>query len=458
MKKIVPIFFLVLVGLTRVFAQDVLCTPDIGQFLSESLESCTNLSTGMICYGGGDIQLSSGASDVSAAFKQAGDAVSVSDIETITLTSGSAIIRLPFGTSTDSTNYLIFGNITLQNLITGIPLPLPPSLTITMNTNANVRDLPSTEGLLLTSLKSGSKVSAVGRSEDNQWVRILLPDTPDQAGWVFVELINTSGDLETLNTAVADDPVPNFPSQLPMQVIEFQTTADEACTNPISGGIIVQTPHDDQSTTLDVNGYQLSLTNATAVLQGSADEMRITQFEGFTTIQKDDLAHFVAAGTQIQLSPDDTESILPTAYEIAPVGSLPLDRLTRPIEAAEPLSETDLEQLWIEPLPGNWRAYNPLLSDNCGNMSSSDPTLFSRVTLAIEDDGDTIHLSGQIDRDMFFSKTSPGVYHTDLFGTSLELHVASPIRIESQYENVYSTDPKRCAAIYGFNLEWEGSG
>jgi hypothetical protein len=68
---------------------------------------------------------------------------------------------------------------------------LDSGIQIVANTSINVRNAPSTNGSVVTSLPADSPVIAFGRNEEGTWLQI-------SNGWVFAELITTDGDIQGL--------------------------------------------------------------------------------------------------------------------------------------------------------------------------------------------------------------------------------------------------------------------
>ena len=82
---------------------------------------------------------------------------------------------------------------------TGVITPETPILTVTINAinGVNVRRTPATEDTnIIRLLENGTVLPAVGRTADNQWIQVTLPDAVN--GWIATEFLVPSGDITTL--------------------------------------------------------------------------------------------------------------------------------------------------------------------------------------------------------------------------------------------------------------------
>jgi SH3-like domain-containing protein len=73
------------------------------------------------------------------------------------------------------------------------------SVTVTVNAvnGVNVRRTPTTEnGNVIRLLENGTILPAIARSEDGEWVQVLLPD--GVTGWIAASFVQVNGDLDSL--------------------------------------------------------------------------------------------------------------------------------------------------------------------------------------------------------------------------------------------------------------------
>jgi uncharacterized protein YgiM (DUF1202 family) len=82
---------------------------------------------------------------------------------------------------------------------TGATTPTASILTVTINSvnGVNVRRLPATDDTnIIRLLENGTVLPAVGRSADNQWIQVTLPDAVN--GWIAADFLMPSADITTL--------------------------------------------------------------------------------------------------------------------------------------------------------------------------------------------------------------------------------------------------------------------
>jgi uncharacterized protein YgiM (DUF1202 family) len=82
---------------------------------------------------------------------------------------------------------------------TGVTLPSAPLLTVTINAinGVNVRRAPAADDAnIIRLLENGTVLPATGRSADNQWIQVTLPDSV--SGWIAAEFLVPSADMTTL--------------------------------------------------------------------------------------------------------------------------------------------------------------------------------------------------------------------------------------------------------------------
>jgi uncharacterized protein YraI len=85
--------------------------------------------------------------------------------------------------------------------------PSAPILTVTINAinGVNVRQTSVTEeGNIIRLLENGTVLPASGRTADNEWIQVILPDT--LVGWIATEFLVPSADVTTLPVVGEDLP------------------------------------------------------------------------------------------------------------------------------------------------------------------------------------------------------------------------------------------------------------
>jgi uncharacterized protein YgiM (DUF1202 family) len=76
------------------------------------------------------------------------------------------------------------------------------AIAISDTVGVRARAAPSLEGNVLGILPNGAVVPAVGRSADNAWIQVTLPN--NQLAWVFREVVNVSSNIDTTPVVGAD--------------------------------------------------------------------------------------------------------------------------------------------------------------------------------------------------------------------------------------------------------------
>ena len=102
---------------------------------------------------------------------------------------------------------------------------------------ARIRNTPALNSLVIDVAEPNEVVHAVGRLEDNSWIRIQ-EDQYGRVGWVSTQLLQID-DIDISSLPVDDADSPYFGS---MQAIYFQNGTSPSCNNVISDGLIIQTP------------------------------------------------------------------------------------------------------------------------------------------------------------------------------------------------------------------------
>jgi hypothetical protein len=299
---------------------------------------------------------------------------------------------------------LMFGNVNIDNAVE----PLT-SLPMTAGQNANVRARPTTEGTVLASLTRGSEVIANGRLADGSWIRIQLPDDSQSVGWVFAQLLQTDGDVESLSAVESSAQVFG-----PMQSFYFTSgTGDAACAEAPESGILIQSPGVGQ-VNLVVNGAEVTL-GSTAYFQAQADGfMTVSVVEGSVVVASNGVRQAVPAGTFTRV-PLDANGVVagapefPQPYDASALVALPIRILPDVIAIAPALSVTEVQSAVAAaeglPTSGSWR-YTTGAASNCG--VTYPPPFNTRVS--IEGDGTVIVLGSDTPQPYRYSRTVPGVY------------------------------------------------
>jgi uncharacterized protein YgiM (DUF1202 family) len=110
---------------------------------------------------------------------------------------------------------------------TGAITPETPILTVTINAinGVNVRRAPATDDTnIIRLLENGTVLPAIGRTADNQWIQVTLPDAVN--GWIATEFLVPSGDITTL-PVIDENAAATAPAGAPVSATGIVTSGYE---------------------------------------------------------------------------------------------------------------------------------------------------------------------------------------------------------------------------------------
>ncbi|MFN8371431.1 MAG: SH3 domain-containing protein [Anaerolineae bacterium] len=306
-------------------------------------DHCAALGRNQACYGNLTLQVEP-LNDESLEFDSPGDIISVTRIRNLTLSQlnetvpewGVALMQLqanlPDTLPGQNVTVVLFGETRLE----AVPTPLQLTVTVSAQNDINVRREPSQQAEVLTTLASGSQITASGRSAEGDWLRLALPD--GAIGWAAAFLFSSDADLNTLSVVGTDSPV----SYAPMQAFYFSSGLGSApCVEAPQNGMLIQTPQGASTVTLYINGVTIAL-GSTAFIQGRIPGvMRVQIIEGAAEVTALGETLSVPAGTKALINLDASGNpagapVGPFPYEASDWGTLPLALLPRAIEIAAP--------------------------------------------------------------------------------------------------------------------------
>ena len=94
--------------------------------------------------------------------------------------------------------------------------PTPEGVTVTVLQNMNVRSGPGTNYPIVGAGTAGQSTKVIGRNDDGSWLKIEYPSA-DGSGWVFAELVQVTGNPESVAIAQAPPPPPPTPTPVPTE-------------------------------------------------------------------------------------------------------------------------------------------------------------------------------------------------------------------------------------------------
>lgn len=308
---------------TAVLAQENSTCPALLQAAMTSLQlECEQTDPESICYGNGGLS----ASQHEETFAFPGASLLLTDLETLVSHPmdtaagewGVAVAKLHENQIDAPTTLLIFGDVELTNLATGLATQ---DIVISSSTGANARTAPNTDARILQPLIAGQTLMATGRLDNSSWIRVQLPD--NHVGWVLAELVRPSSD-NTTNELEVVDPTES-PDQVyrPMRAFEFRSGIDDApCGVAPPSGILIQTAEEITSV-FRVNDHSLDITGTVFLQAGDGDELEVNVLEGTTTITQDAVAveageQFTASGGEHRAAPYDYDHLEMLPLELLP--------------------------------------------------------------------------------------------------------------------------------------------
>jgi len=124
------------------------------------------------------------------------------------------------------------------------------AIAISDTAGVRARSAPSLEGDVLGFLPNGAVLPAVGRSADNEWVQITLPD--NQRAWVFRAVVTVSSNIDTMPIVGADGAVAEpAPTPAAEATAPAETGGEPTLTVRSLLGANVRSAPDNESETLD---------------------------------------------------------------------------------------------------------------------------------------------------------------------------------------------------------------
>ena len=314
-------------------AQNLECPQTVLLALARAGTVCREITPNQACMGNGTVE----AALESGTFAVPGDVVPVGALRELHTGGGAEWSVVTLKIQADlidaqqrSITLLLFGEVAITN-----DVPYAPTLPITATGLLYVRTDPRPDADIVTQLGLRDAATAIGRTDDRAWLRIIIPGTGD-FGWVSTAVLAADGDIQTL--PVVDK---NTPYERPFQVFTLRTGAGDApCTGAPESGLLLQTPNTVTPVTLVINGAILRLA-ATAFVQAVPGEaLTVDVLDGQAEILVGDVTRFIPAGARIAIPLDEggqvsgppaaAEPYTLSRLEVLPVNNLPYRFTLRP--------------------------------------------------------------------------------------------------------------------------------
>ncbi|MBN2305223.1 MAG: hypothetical protein JXQ72_12130 [Anaerolineae bacterium] len=325
------------------------CPANVMLALARAGAACQRMERGQACYGSGIIDATFQPGVSGNEFSAAGHNADVAVTRALRLDSSGpepawsvAVLQIQADlaeTEQRSVVLLLFGDAEITNTA-----PYLPTLAITATATPYLRATPEIDGDILGRLTLRQTVTANGRTADNGWLRVLLPETGGP-GWVSADVVTVDGDINTLAVVDAETPFAH-----PFQTFTLRTgTQDAWCDQAPESGLLVQSPNTFDPVTLEINGVTVRLA-ATAFIQAEpGGALAINVLDGEAEIMASDALQFAPAGARVTvpLSADLLPAgppEAPTPYDLTQIRVLPLNNLPYRLSAPPPLSQAEIEE------------------------------------------------------------------------------------------------------------------
>jgi len=322
-------------------AQDNFCRQLIDTALEAADDVCSPTLRNQACYGHDMLEAQPQAGLGAFNFDEVGDIVEVAQIKTLSLSAmdldnqtwGVALMNLQANLPNEDPNQniklLLFGDVAVRNII---DMPNPTDVVLDSDGNANVRRLPDEDSFVIGTLPSNAAVTAHGRSADNAWILVGMPDGETQ-GWIKSTLVSDSQVILPTLSEVE----PAMAEYGPMQAFYVRTGDNStSCQEAPNDGLLIQTPEGVAEVRLWINQVKIRLGSTVFVSAGADGDMTIQTLEGHASVEALGVEYTAMAGTSVsvQLGDDDKPSAPPKPpkpIKQEEVDNLPIDHLQREI-------------------------------------------------------------------------------------------------------------------------------
>lgn len=343
------------------------CAVIVQDALELTQELCSTTERNQACYGNIAIESVPQPDVTDFKFDAPGDIVSVADIQTLNLSAltapdewGVAMLSLqadlPDTIPGQNVTVLLFGGTAIENA----GAPQPATVSVNAGTTINVRSGPGTSNRIVTEMNSGDTLTADGKNEAEDWLRVQLAD--GATGWVSADLVEVEGDISTLSVVDTTTTSEGF-TFAPMQAFYLSSGLGATdCAEVPQDGILIQTPEGVGTVNLLINEVSIELGSTAYVRAHSGGEMTFDLLEGASRVTVGEDSVRVLPGTRASI-PLDAEGRAAGAPELTTIPEDGLNNLEEiagllpeEIEIPTPLTQAELEAASQVTLPeaGTW--------------------------------------------------------------------------------------------------------
>lgn len=344
-------------------AQQDVCPVIVNTAVEAVDAACAPTGRNQACYGNIDVSATPREGVAEFVFAQTGDlepladiaALSLSQLDEVTQRWGVVLMRvqanLPATLPGQNVLVVLFGDLQVENAVTE---PLT-ELIIEATAGANIRRQPATDAEIALAVADGAQIVAVGRTANNNWLRVQLEDGSE--GWTWAaNFVPAEAGADITALPVVEVGVPLL---APMQAFYFQSGIGmPTCASAPPNGLLVQTPEGVRRVQLTINGVEVQL-GSTAFLETRTLDgqlvLSLSLLEGSAQVSAEGARARVPVGTRINipLDADLNASGQPgriEPYDLAQLETLPLALLDREVSLAPALTAGQIDQ-FLAPRP-----------------------------------------------------------------------------------------------------------
>lgn len=331
--RVVMLLVFILLGVGTTLAQAV-CPTDILLGFARSAAACARAPVWSVCYGNGAVTAEPHLNRT-IAWEKTGQFAPIEDVRRIAVESGEqwSVVTwtmpgdLPLARQRGITA-LIYGTGSVQDR-----LPPLPTLTVQARAALVIRSTPDIKGEILVEYPVGREVVANGRTLENDWLRVLVPDT-SAVGWVASDLVRDEG-FNILAPVTTETPV-----EQPYQNITLTTLSeDAACAEAPESGLLLQSPDATTRVTLTINDQTVELAGTALMQSADGEGLFAAVLDGYALVG----GAYVPAGAQINLSAQTEAEPIPDSVLVRYTMTLPLAQLPTRFSPPSVLTADSLE-------------------------------------------------------------------------------------------------------------------
>jgi len=296
--------------------------------LESAQEACGDVGTNEVCHAKSPVNLML-PDGVSADF-ESGERMDLSAVSSLSTRDaeadenlGIAIANAQMNLSDDAVQMVLFGDVTMTNLVEVLDAPLT---TLTAKNVAgypvNLRDGAGTNFNVVGTMDEDAELTIDGRNEGADWFRV---QTDDGIAWVYLSLVSIDGDARELT-------VLDSPYTAPMQNFILSAPIDETSCNVATSGLLMQYTG-DSTAQIGVNGVDIKFSDATLLLQATPSEtLNIQVINGDVVVTSQNTERTATIGELVTVGID--ENLIATAppsidgdYDFANIAGAPIPLL-----------------------------------------------------------------------------------------------------------------------------------